>query len=390
MGRFLIVTGDFVKTGGMDRANYALARHLADRGDEVHLVTNRADESLLGRPNVQVHRVVRPLNSYLLGEPLLGMEGRRQASRLAPSGGRVVVNGGNCRWGDVNWVHHVHASDAARPVGGPLRRLKGRFLYRRWVSAERAAVRAARLVITTCERNRRDLIERVGADESRVAVVYYGIDSTVFRPADEAERSELRRAVGLPEGRPVAAFVGSLADRRKGFDVLFEAWRTLCLEPSWDADLVVAGAGRELPAWRERAAEAGLGERIRFLGFHRDVPSLMRACDAHVLPSRYEGYSLVTQEALACGLPALVTRASGIAERYPAELQDWLIPDPEDAADLAARLRRWREGLAEPRPGLRALSERLRSYTWDQMAADIAAVIGEGAGTPGSSGGGGR
>ena len=42
MKKYLFVTGDFIKTGGMDRANYALARYLADRGDEVHLTTFRA------------------------------------------------------------------------------------------------------------------------------------------------------------------------------------------------------------------------------------------------------------------------------------------------------------------------------------------------------------
>jgi len=81
------------------------------------------------------------------------------------------------------------------------------------------------------------------------------------------------------------------------------------------------------------------------------------------------------QEALACGLPTLVTATAGVAERYPPELSDLLLPDPDDAADIAARLRRWRDALGRPRPALAALSDRLRAYSWDRMAADLAALI---------------
>src|SRR5947208_3188969 len=122
----------------------------------------------------------------------------------------------------------------------------------------------------------------------------------VFRPPASAERAALRQKFGWPHDRPVAAFVGALGDLRKGFDTLFEAWRTLCAESSWDGHLAVVGAGAELPLWRQRAAGAGIASRIEFLGFRTDVPDLMRAIDVHVSPTRYEPYSLVTQEAICC------------------------------------------------------------------------------------------
>jgi glycosyltransferase involved in cell wall biosynthesis len=139
----------------------------------------------------------------------------------------------------------------------------------------------------------------------------------------------------------------------------------------------VAGAGAELPAWQARAAEAGLADRVRFLGFRRDVPDLFRASDGHVLPSRYEGYSLVTQEAVCCGRPAFITRTAGIAERFPDELRELLIPDPDDAADLADRLRWWRARSAELEPAVAAFSDQLRAGTWDAMAARFLAIVEE-------------
>lgn len=373
----LIVSGDFVKTGGMDRANYALADYLSRRGDDVHVVAYRVASDLADRPNLTHHEAPKPLNSYTLGGPLLARWGRAWASRIAARGGRVIVNGGNCRWGDVNWVQHINALDIPRAAGPPLRRLKARLDYRLAIADERAALGMARTFVTTCRKNRDDLVRLFGLTPDRIEVVYYGTDPEAFRPASPGERAALRAGLGWDIGRPTYLFVGALgADRRKGFDTLFAAWAMLCGDPAWDADLVAVGDGVDRPEWQRRAAESGLGERIRFLGFRRDVPALFRACDAHVLPSRYEGYSLVTQEALCCGLPAFVTRTAGIAERFEGGLADaLLVPDPDDAPALAARLRAWRDRAESLRPDLEAFSRRLRAYTWDHMAERIAAII---------------
>ena len=71
MTPYVIVTGDFTNFGGMDRANYELAWHLADRvGAPVHLIAYRVLPPLVEHPNVVWHRVPKPLNSYTLAEPL--------------------------------------------------------------------------------------------------------------------------------------------------------------------------------------------------------------------------------------------------------------------------------------------------------------------------------
>src|SRR5438093_13656312 len=104
MTPFLLVSADFVKTGGMDYPNLALARHLADRGHTVHIAAHRVDPDLASHPNVRVSLVKKPAGSYVLGSFFLDRRGRKLAGESAAEGGRVVVNGGNCHWGDVNWV----------------------------------------------------------------------------------------------------------------------------------------------------------------------------------------------------------------------------------------------------------------------------------------------
>ncbi len=135
---WLLIAGDFTPLGGMDCANYGLASFLARReGTEVHLVTHRAWDDLEARPNVRVHRIPRPWGKHLFGMPLLARVGRWRARRLAPCGARVVVNGGNCAWGDVNWVHYVHAAWPPRQEEGLAHRVRAG-LIRRWSLADEA------------------------------------------------------------------------------------------------------------------------------------------------------------------------------------------------------------------------------------------------------------
>jgi glycosyltransferase involved in cell wall biosynthesis len=288
-----------------------------------------------------------------------------------------VVNGGNCSFGDVNWVHYVHAAYRAETAGGPLRRLKQRIAHHVFRRDERQSLHRARLVLANSEVTRSDLVRELDLPPARAEVVYYGIDPEQFRPATSQEREERRRALGWPLDRPLVCFVGALGDRRKGFDTLFAAWQTLCAEASWDADLVVVGSGAELPAWRCRAAEGATAGRVHLLGFRSDVPDLLPLCDLLAAPTRYEAYGLGVHEALCCGLPALVTRSAGVAERYPASLAGLLIENPDDAAGLARQLLDWRRRLDDYRTTAEAFGHALRQHTWDRMAQTIVRIIGE-------------
>jgi glycosyltransferase involved in cell wall biosynthesis len=205
--------------------------------------------------------------------------------------------------------------------------------------------------------------------------VYYGSDPVRFARVSPETQREARIRLALPLGRPLAGFVGALGDRRKAFDTLYAAWSLLVERGGWDADLVVAGAGAELPAWRERAREAGLGERIHFMGFRDDVPDVLAALDVLVHPARYEAYGLSVHEAICRGVPALVSSGAGVAERYPDDLRDLLIENPDDPLELAERLNGWRADLERVHERVQPLSAQLRSRTWDHMAAEITALV---------------
>ena len=375
---WLVVAGDLTPLGGMDMANYALARHLADRGVDLHLVTHRVWPDLDRRPGVTVHRVWRPFGRHLLGSPLLAREGQRLWRRLSRET-RALVNGGNCPVPAANWVHYLHAAFRPEVAGPRVLRAKAAYAYQRDLTAERSALAGARLVICNSQRTRRDVVERIGVRDELAHVVYYGSDAARFAQIQPEERLEARRAMGFANDRPLVGFVGALGDRRKAFDTLFTAWCTLCASRRWDADLVVVGTGAELPVWRARAGGQGCASRFRFLGFRDDVPRVLAALDALVHPARYEAYGLSVHEAICRGLPALVTASAGVAERYPAGLETLLIADPDDSHELVERLRGWRENLERYRTLVAPFSESLRARSWDQMAQQIVALAGRAA-----------
>ncbi|WP_334788550.1 glycosyltransferase family 4 protein [Nostoc sp.] len=355
----------------MDRANFALADYLARQGQEVHLLAHRVANELLAYPNVKFHHVPKIASSYLLSSPLLNRMGCILAQRLTNAGGRVLVNGGNCQWEDINWVHYVHAAYRPNNPAGLLRRLKSSVSYQLFLKTERQALQLARVIIVNSDRTKRDLIERLGIAEQRLHEVYYGIDPKVFFPATQQKRLALRQQLGWSPDKPIVVFIGALGDRRKGFDTLFAAWQQLCTSPDWDADLVVVGVGAELTLWQHRAVAIGISSRIHFLGFRTDVPHILQAADCLVAPTRYEAYGLGVHEALCCGLPSIVSAKAGVAERYSPQLQDLLIPNPEDALDLAARLQKWWWHKDHYSKLVSSLSQELRAYTWDDMARKI-------------------
>jgi glycosyltransferase involved in cell wall biosynthesis len=170
-------------------------------------------------------------------------------------------------------------------------------------------------------------------------------------------------------------FVGALGDRRKGFDTLFSAWQKLCASKAWSAQLTVIGTGAELPAWKARASAAGLSSRINFMGFCKDLPAVMAASDALISPTRYEGYGLAIQEAVCCGLPAIVSRAAPVTERIGDGLEALMLPDPENVDDLVDRIRLWQSRREDFAAAAAIVSAKLRQHSWADMASEFVEIV---------------
>lgn len=376
MTRWVVAAGDFTPHGGMDRANHALARHLAAGGREVHLVTHRVSPSLAAQPGVVVHEVPRPAGSHLLGAPLLSRAASRVASRLGRET-RLLANGGNTRWRSATWVHYLHAAHLPQVATGLRARAASAFGRRLFLAREREALTDAPAVICNSERTAADVKHHYAVPGDRIRVVYYGTDGDAFGPVARAERVDARHALGLDPERRVAVFIGALGDRRKGFDLLFDAWRHLSAGDDWNVDLAVAGAGAEVNLWERRSREAGLADRIKFLRFRTDIPRVLAASDLLVHPARYEAYGLAVHEALSRALPVIVARSAGVAETIDNDLRPLMLPERIAVDDVIARIRLWHEEPQRWQAAAERTGARLRARTWDHMADEIVRIVEE-------------
>jgi glycosyltransferase involved in cell wall biosynthesis len=356
----------------MDYANWALARYLS-RNCAVTIVSHRVWPDLQESKNVMVRLAPRPFRKHLFGEPFLDLYGRRTAGREKHS--FVVVNGSNCLWHDVNWVHFVHAANQAYevPDHSTLRRLKHHFHRNRSLSREKSILQHSRRVICNSHLSARHVVSLLGVHEERVRVVYYGTDPSRFTRISLTEREAARDELGWDA--PSAVFVGALGDARKGFDTLYSAWKLATRQTDFDAKLYVVGRGASLEMWRSRASSDGLTERVHFLGFRDDVPRILAAADLMIHPARYEAYGLGVHEAICRGLPVFVSATAGVAERFPSDMNDMLIADVNDVSALADQLLQWNRKMDTTRSRFELLSDQLRQRSWDDMAAEFVAAV---------------
>jgi glycosyltransferase involved in cell wall biosynthesis len=192
-----------------------------------------------------------------------------------------------------------------------------------------------------------DLKERVlalGAEASRVRVVYDGIDSELFHPGSR-DGARARLAPEHALHGPIVLFIGNLLPV-KGLEVLIDAFARLAGQ-GVDFNGLLIGQGPLRARLEKQVARLGLDGRVKLLGPrpHDQLPDWYRAADLFVLPSYSEGVPVVLLEAAACGRPFVASRVGGIPEI--AHLGTSRLVPSGDAAALAEAIR---ASLADP-PG---------------------------------------
>lgn len=150
------------------------------------------------------------------------------------------------------------------------------------------------------------------------------------------QREALRRDLGLEE-RPTIIFVGRLISK-KGVDILLEACAEVVREVP--CGLVIAGDGPERNRLERLTERLGLGSWVKFVGFRqpKELPRWYCTADVFVLPARSEPFGVVVMEALACGLPVVVTSLVGCHPDVINSDRVGRVVPPEDAVALAKAL----------------------------------------------------
>jgi glycosyltransferase involved in cell wall biosynthesis len=217
-------------------------------------------------------------------------------------------------------------------------------------------------VLADSQSTRNDLVSLLGVDRARIDVVPLGLGAV--RRETPPPESETRARFELGGRRVVL----SLSAKRphKNLATLIAALARI--PPERRPLLVLPGYPtaheREL---RERAARAGVGADVRFLGWlsEADVEGLWAIAEAFVFPSLYEGFGLPVLEAMARGVPVACSNASSLPEVAG---DGALLFDPHDEAAIADALQRLLDDPAEAGRRRAYGRERARLFTWERAA----------------------
>ena len=236
--------------------------------------------------------------------------------------------------------------------------------YHRYVcAAEKAMFEHAALRAVICNSNmvRGEILRHFAIAEDKLRVIYNGVDTERFHPRARAARSG---------ADTVLVFVGS-GFARKGLDTVLAAMARSHLR----LKLLVVGADRELRRYAALAEALKIGEHVTFAGGVHDVRPHYAVADALVLPTLYDPFPNVVLEAMAMGLPAIVSDQCGAAELVKHGESGWIV-SPQDVPALAETL----DGL-EDRPRLVRIGAAARAavepYTIEAMAAQLLALYRE-------------
>jgi glycosyltransferase involved in cell wall biosynthesis len=235
----------------------------------------------------------------------------------------------------------------------------------------RWAFRQASRVIAVSEDLRQFAIAQ-GVPEERTVTIANGIDPDLFFRRD---RALSRAKYGMAAERKAIVSAGELIEA-KGHHLVAEALRNL-LDEGYDAELLIVGSvgrggSRFEEGLRQRVAQLGLAERVRFIGFvdRTSMAELLSAADIFCLASYTEGCPNVVNEALACGAPVVATRVGGVPDILVSERYG-LMAQPQDLASLRDRLR---EALSRSW-NHEDISQWGRSRSWQQVAREAIEVM---------------
>ncbi len=245
-----------------------------------------------------------------------------------------------------------------------------------FINIERALAVISDCIVAISPAIREELLHtyRIGSPK-KYRVVPLGFDLAPFAAVDDAARSEARRALDLPAGAKVISTVGRLTAIKQHRLFLDTAARVMAAHPETIA--VIAGGGELEDDLRTYAASLGIADRVRMLGWRRDLPVIYAATDVFLLTSRNEGTPVALIEAMASGTPGVSTAVGGVIDVIGGN--DTGRTAPFGDADALARA--VNELLASPAEridiGRRARARVLAHYDINRLVGDIATLYRE-------------
>jgi UDP-glucose:(heptosyl)LPS alpha-1,3-glucosyltransferase len=214
--------------------------------------------------------------------------------------------------------------------------------------------------------------ETYGIPPERMEVLHPGVDLARFsRTNREACRETVRGEYGIGPSEIVALFVG-MNFEVKGLDAILEGVaKAKVLRPDLPVRLLVVGKGNAVK-YRALASSLGIGDAVIFTGPQaKGVESFYLASDFLMMLSRYDTFGMVVLEAMAAGLPVILSANVGAKDIVEGGVNGFVLPDGRDADAAAAKIVLLLDGGRRAAMG-EAAYRTASLHTWDRLAENVA------------------
>lgn len=325
--KILFGTDNFYRNvSGAATFAYELAKGLAKNGHDIsviapsikfkHTVDKHEGMTIYGIPSVMIPKIIHPAG-VRVSLPLTVNSTKKLIAKIDPEvvhihdhypmiGSKVASAGkklnlpvvGTNHFMPENFIHYLLPPDFVKE---PLSKLA----WRQFINVYKHLN-----LVTTPTKTAARLIHNLGL-KNPIIPISCGVDLNRFNPRNSG--SYLKKRYKINSSKLVVLFVGRL-DKEKNIDVVIKAFPVVL--KSIDAQLIIAGKGKEKTNLVNLSKNLGLDKNITFTGFvtEKDLPNLFRMADVFVIASIAELQSIATMEAMASGLPVVAARVMALPE----------------------------------------------------------------------------
>ena len=266
-----------------------------------------------------------------------------------------------------SFLHHANvlAALAVRRAGRPplvtgIRVAERRRNLHAWLARRTDSLVARHVCVS---RAVADFVAReIGLPPEKLVVIPNGVDISKFENAEPLPH----KALGVPPDGRVIAYLGRL-DRQKRLDWLLNRMPAIT-DRLPEHHLVLVGEGPEHDPLQASVQRLGIEQRVHFVGWRNDIPSVLGAADMLLLTSEWEGLPNVLLEAMAAGRPIVTTGAEGVDELLTDGREEQIVALDDEAGFIARVVRLGTDPALAARLGA-ANQQRARLFSWEAAAA---------------------
>lgn len=225
------------------------------------------------------------------------------------------------------------------------------------------SIRKAKKVLAVSEQVKQDIIRHTNISENRVKVSYLGTDPDLQHRPKEEELKRVREKYNLPER--YFLFVGNL-EPKKNLSRLVEAFHLLLPELHEKDQLIIVGQrGWKYQSIYKTIERLKIQSRVKLLGYvpQADLAALYKLASVFAFPSLYEGFGLPAIEAMACGIPTLVSNRGSLPEITGGFARQ---VNPLDVSDISMGL--FEQLTQSNQERIRSAHQWARKYNWENTA----------------------